>query len=598
MLSKLPDRPVSFTIPPIVLGLVFALFTHTILQAEELFPFCKELENRRNDRQGWAVLSEMISGLKVRLENQCETVPYEAPVRVAAPKLLNELVALSPGLHRSWHNSRIIQNSPPLNDSSMHGCAVVLNSHLENRLPTNVIAKRQNRRQESHWDGLIIGSVVIVNGGIEMEGYIRDSVVIASGPIKLDGYVWNSLVVSCDSGESQASIDVGSGYINKSILVGRYTKPGSARESVIFGAAETDDFRGTDVRDWSQAQPLLANLGKADVPTEPLQFLQEKKLVPIEPGPLVKLLLDSREQTQLQTLAQTIEELTLTNEQVEQLVLAATHSESDYRRIILYHAIRHTRDIQGRHFLIDALAKSSVETQIQFLDNLKNPAPFDIPILQAIFRQNENRKTEFRDGVEVDFCESFLQLAQQNWIELVTEWNANDEFGEITPERRRAVYDRRREESGLARHRLLVWIIGNAKDPNHRIRAFQSSMKTLWPVPTKVGTDGSDRQMQAKLLLGTSTDPKFTVMAVPVVANWIPPEEFFTHPSIPVRLAAISAIEKRLRDAWASPHGYHQGSNEIRILADVAENDTATEVRDAALTLTEKIRYRLSKGGK
>lgn len=570
-------------------GLVCAPAQHAV--GEGLFQVGKDLQNQKDSAVAWKQLQSSIETLKDKIESACEEIPYEFPEKVAPPKLLTQLSSQGPGIHSYWNQARIVKGFAPPNDSSMHGCAVVLNAHLENSLPPNIVMKRKSRRQETQWDGLIIGSVVIVNGGIEMEGYIRDSIVIASGPIKVDGYIYNSLVISCHDAQEQASIDVESGYINRSIVVGRHTRPGSARQSSIFGLAETDDFRGADVQDWSKVSSLLATLGKPDTPREPLLFLQEKKPVEIKAAPLIEELLSTEQQTRMQVLAQVLEELVLDEKQLQRLIDASESSSSSVRKVLLYEAIRHSRDVKGRSFLKQALMAASPETQIQFLNNLRNPAPFDIPILQSIFVSSEDLSSK-RGSPNV--CDHLLKFASQNWVEFVTQWNVNAEFGETPRERSQAVYDRRREDSGLARYELLTWLIENAKSPEHRVAAFEALVKPLWPSPTRVGTDAATIKVHAQRLLDSSQDDEFTASIVSKIANWIPPEDFLREKSESIRLAALAEIENRLRKAWKSsrsPFGVY-GHSEHRTLSYVAENDRSTRVREKALGIVKEIEAR------
>lgn len=109
----------------------------------------------------------------------------------------------------------------------------------------------------------------------------------------------------------------------------------------------------------------------------------------------VTALIDSREMLDSILYSDRLSFFYLAPDQIARLKTAAEQEPSDQKRLLLWHAIRQSRDIPSRNYLIQNLVEnSSVDLQIQFIDGLRNPSRYDIPILVALY--NSHRPSQKR----------------------------------------------------------------------------------------------------------------------------------------------------------------------------------------------------------
>ena len=571
---------------------VFVLVAGSCLAAvadetdKRLLPLCNELGDRVSDEQ-WKQVAKLITVLQENIEDHAGDLPYEKPAQMARPKLLTSLPNAARGRHSLWRDARFSSRLAPPMDGYIHTTAVVLNSNLS-RKPASESRPRSSRYDPNiAWDGYINKSVVIVNGAIELDSYIADSIVIALGPIRIrDGYISNSLVVSCYDGDETA-VDVSKGYVSHAIIVAKTCKPGSARQCIIFGKTDTDDVRGAQLRDWREVAAVVRGLGADGVQLPKL----ERPIKPSAPNSerLLEKLLAAEELTLCNQIANLLAEFRLNADQVQRLIEAAQREKSDAKRTVLWHAIRQSRDLAGRRFLTKTIVEdASAEQQIVFLQTLKNPAPFDVPVLAELYR-TYRPKFDPQDSREQlsDLGDQFMRFATRPGRELMGDARVPEELGFLDSAHWRSISDRRGDEAHAARHELLRWLVRNGARDQHRLDAWKAVINPRWPR----SRDMTDARQINSDLLNSSEDPNFRAKAVELLGNHMEPSWFLNdeEPTV-VRLAAIKAIAQKTGAAWkgysTARHTYVR--QYTAALKEVVETDKEKSVRDAASALLAK----------
>ncbi|MEM7477165.1 MAG: hypothetical protein AAF483_19455 [Planctomycetota bacterium] len=553
---------------------------------EQLLPYCDSLGMKATDAQ-WAEVETKLQRFQKAIESRLDKLPYEKPAEMATTSMLTSLPQAPAGEHDSWGRARHIAMKTPPKDCYIHTGAVILNGNMTRRVSQSELAGNGPYRPEISVGGYINKSVVIINGAAELEGYIYDSIVIALGPIRMESYIYNSLVVSCYKGEGFA-VDVEQGYVNQAIVVGKSIRPGSARQCTLVGATDTDDNRGAVIRDLDLVADLIASLGPDQVDAPPV-------LRPVKPtGPnsaaLLQTLLDTEEQTKIDQLADILSEFRLQSGQVEQLIEAAEAATSDARRNALLHTIRLSRDEKGREYLKEKLTSSSIAQRINFMHTLHNPAPFDVPLLVAIYKSYEPNEDTYQMRIN-DLGEQFMDTMTRNWEDLVADWNPSEEFGFFDRENSRNISERREKDAEHARHILLRWLVTNGERDNHRINAWKSALTAVssWP---KYNVSQSIRSQLAEELLATSDDPDFREKAVRALCvNQMEPVLFLDEDEPEqVRLAAIEIMELRATTQWNSysTARYSTLQGYQKVLTDLAEYEDSKAVREAATKVAWK----------
>ncbi len=553
---------------------------------KRLLPYASQLSEDVTNEQ-WRQLAKLVTVLQANIEDRAGQLPYEKPAQMARPKLFTTLPDAARGRHSLWHDARFSSKTPPPMDGHIHTSAVVLNSNLS-RKPGSKSRVRSSRYDPNiAWDGYINKSVVIVNGAIELDSYIADSIVIALGPIRIrDGYISNSLVVSCYEGDETA-LDVSQGYVSRSIVVARTCKPGSARQCTIFGKTDTDDVRGAQLKQWGEVAAAVGKLGGERVELPAL-------LRPVKPSApnsetLLQKLLETEELTLCDQIANLLAEFRLNADQVQHVIKAAQLEKSDAKRTVLWHAIRQSRDLDGRRFLKKTIVESaSAEQQVMFLQTLKNPALSDVPLLAELYRTYRPKfdPQNAREQLS-DLGDQFMRFATRPERELIGDSRVPEELGFLDPERWRSISDRRGDEAHAARHELLRWLVRNGARDQHRLDAWRAVSNPRWPR----GRDMTDARQINTDLMNSSEDPNFRAKAVELLGNHMEPSWFLNDEEPPVvRLAAIKAIAQKTGAAWkgysTARHTYVRQYTST--LNEVVATDKEKSVRDAAKELLAK----------
>jgi hypothetical protein len=565
-----------------MMAVSFVCLTLEPAQADEkLFPLCDKLNEKSIENEDWQKIAALVTAIKQHVDEKSNPTPYEKPNDVVKPGLLTSVTDAPLGVHRGWRDFRILSDQPPPNDSSISAAAAILRCNLECLPPKRITSSSQSA---SEWSGIIRDSVVITNGSLEFEGYIYNSIVITLGPIKLDGYIYNSLVISAYEGE-QTAIDVSGGYINRATVVGQTIKPGSARECLLFGEVDTDDYRGAAVRDRREVDVALQMLGAERVVLPQSAISQPGKPKTRAVDKLLTELLASDELTRMSAIAEYLEEFTLTKSQVAMLQEKALSTQSDSQRILLWQAMRHARDIDGRKMLMVTLPAASPEEQITFLDTLKNPSAFDVPILIAMYQASEKQKRE----AMLDIADRIVALAAHDWSRLVTRWSSVS-FGDPDPAKENAIYTRRGEYASLAQHELLRWLAMHSPQITHRLSAYEMLMQgrrysSGFDLPPNFANDFFDSSME----------PEFRAAALPLVANSALLQTVLGRGSEEhelVRLAAMKQLKLQFEaesQAAVGPWGAIQSHKPL--LKTILAVDQSAKVRALAESLLEQLLF-------
>lgn len=556
---------------------------------DQLMPFCSKLTEDVSDEQ-WKQIEQLVTVVKANIEDQAGELPYEKPAAMAQPTLLTKLRNAARGKHALWNGARFSSRLSLKTDSYIHSSAAVLNDNLSRKPGDRGRYSSSTQYNPSiEWDGYIKNSVVIINGSIDLGGHINDSIVIALGPIRIpSAYISNSLVVSCYEGDETA-VDVSDGYVSKSIVVAKTCKPGSARECLIFGKTDTDDIRGARLMSWERVAAVVRNLGGDKVTLPKLQR-------PVKPaGPnsetLLQKLLATEELTLCNQIANLLAEFRLNAEQAKRLISAAERETSDAKRNVLWHAIRQSRDLAGREFLKDAIVKrASVAEQIIFLQTLKNPAPFDVPLLAELYQTYRPKFDPQNNRQQLtDLGDQFMRFAVRPERQLIDTDRVPEHLGYLDPSSWRAIQERRGNEAYAAQRELLRWLVRNGVRDQHRLDAWAAVISPQWP-RSRGFTDW--RKINHDLLQ-SSQDPNFRAKAVSLMANHREPASFLNEEEpVVVRMAAVRALTHKLSSTW---RGYSTGRTTLlrqytSTLEDVVESDKDESVRAAAAAALRKLR--------
>lgn len=234
----------------------------------------------------------------------------------------------------------------------------------------------------------------------------------------------------------------------------------------------------------------------------------------------------------------------LSSSQVKTLIAAAEQESSDSKRLILWHSIRMSRDQHGRDYLIHSLLqKSSHQLQLQFVEQLRIPTRFDVPILAALYK---NQPKDEKDAIVLQ--QAIVEFAcLTNWKDSVFDrsispFREKDYDSEAMNEKRLILVRNTSREAERAQHEMVHWLIKNGVDESHRISAFErfihnSDFQTSRTIVHDYGFD---------LLKGLEA-PESKAKIVTLVGVSIEPSRFLVPAEAEiVRLAAIKAIEKAL----------------------------------------------------
>jgi hypothetical protein len=571
----------------VAISMVF-LFHVDARSQERFYDLVIDLK-QNDDDPGWKRLEMPLTDLKNAVEELTEHNAYKSPGEIVSIAKTLALPNAAPGIHSSWYQFRIVSTGSV--SGSIYNAAAVVRGDLAGDENSKENRQKPKERRRS-LEGTIKSSIVIVDGTINLYGYISDSIVISSGPIKIDGYISNSMVISCYTGDA-FSVDLSHGYVDHAIVVAKKCRPGSARDCVIYGDVDGTDFRGADIRSWQSIEERIDALGMP-VREFPDKSKEREKEKPKAKEPAVAerfaSLLATEDQLEAAKLAESLSDAILTAEQVKSLIEHASSTTSDVRRIMLWNAIRLSRDIQGRKFLRETLArKATSEQKVQFVQSLRNLNLDDAPVLIELYATASDEI--LREGQSLDESndvrEQVVRFACIDWTLLVTDRKIDpglDYEGQVLEQEN---YNKRRERALEGQSALLVWLLKNGVEDEHRLDAFAAAQRvSAWPNNGKWfgGVSLQDA------LLESSSNSKFRARVVEKYGVSMPLLDFLAPErgeEVEVRLATIRSLRKLILMEQRSAVGYSFQYDQM--LRHVAQSDKSEEVREAAAQLLREL---------
>ena len=312
----------------------------------------------------------------------------------------------------------------------------------------------------------------------------------------------------------------------------------------------------------------------------------------------------------------------LTPTQVKQLRTAADQENSDPKRVILWQAIRMSQDTSGRDYLIHTLVeKSSAEMQIQFIESIRNPTRFDLPILLALYNSPRLRskadahaqtlkpKTEMKENEEKSADEKLkasddkellgdlfhvpnriLELVcQSEWKSLLIDssgspFRADENAPEESRLKRLELNRQKSQEAEAAQDEMVHWMIRNGFEEAHRISAFEKYAHTH-SIAGRTRTINLDYGREFLDRLETSEGK---AKAVWLVSGTVEPHRFLTDEAEIVRLSAVESMRRLVtesRRAATSLLFLDRVARYKPILERVMKTDNSPKVTDAAKRL-------------
>lgn len=316
----------------------------------------------------------------------------------------------------------------------------------------------------------------------------------------------------------------------------------------------------------------------------------------------LRALIESQDRTDTSVYLDRLAYFHLSANQLDLLVKSASQENSDEKRVILWHAIRQSRDTKSREQLIKILVgESSVDEQVEFLEQMQNISKSDIPILSALYNSQRPKKRKSpRSPGENDITPlDDLQNVPQRIVEMAchTDWgSAVTMTGFNYPGDKRQEdqtkwgesMNRRRFEAWSAQEEFLWWLIKNGFNDDHQIKAFLafSSFSTARD-RNKVYAN-----VERELIAGMDS-PESVAKVLPLVQTRVEPARYL-HPKEAeiVRLAAIEAMERKIMYAFSRQAvlSYWDIIALYRpILESIADSDPSPQVKSNAIRLINRI---------
>lgn len=295
---------------------------------------------------------------------------------------------------------------------------------------------------------------------------------------------------------------------------------------------------------------------------------------------LVQQLIASESLSKSQLVADTLSEHMLTDEDVQSLINAAETSTSDPHRNVLWHALRYSRSRLGRDYLLKTLPAADVPLRIEFLQSLQNPAPFDVPVLVAIY---ESAEAEAATD-EVLLREFFLRLALGRWYEtMTTDWHSTED-----PQLYHDVGNRRGADADAAQLRVITYLVTKGHTLDARLAAFEYKGHNWFQ-----GIEGANRVRLAEQLLASAETPAERARLVSPLRHELPPSRYLRKKEPPeVKLAAVAAIADVVEDAWPGTAGYTYLRAAYHDLLPLVQDEQQPELSRAAAAMIKVLETR------
>jgi len=333
-------------------------------------------------------------------------------------------------------------------------------------------------------------------------------------------------------------------------------------------------------------------------------LLLSTRLASAAPGLLadrvLQELLASEQAGEMELLVNCLETFNLEQPQIERLIAAARETSSEERRNLLWQALRQTRSTAAREFLRLQLVEDCDHTsRVRYLRSLKNLAPFDVPLLTALFQGAEKMNAEKantekansehktpeppRGIIEDDLRDLILQLITRETsglAEPTPSWPEEYRDEKVAPPY--MITARRTEQAKQAQAQLLRWLAENAAQEKYRLAAVLPAYRVL---------DSGVQGEFSRGLLAAAKTPEERVRLYPLVMkSWgmdLVPLLIREQSSEADKLGIMQAMHEH-----GSSYGYSIGSlsHGVSTYEFVSKNDASPKVRAAAEVLLKRLR--------
>ncbi len=310
---------------------------------------------------------------------------------------------------------------------------------------------------------------------------------------------------------------------------------------------------------------------------------------------VLQALLASEQGGEMELLVNCLETFNLEQPQIERLIAAARETTSEERRNLLWQALRQTRSTAAREYLRLHLVEDCDHTsRVRYLRSLTNLAPFDVPLLTALFERADKANAEKENAkeknpelppgiVEEDLRDVILQLVTRETSALFAatpSWPEEFRDEKVSPPY--MITARRTEQAKQAQAQLLRWLAEHAATEKHRLAAVLPAYRVL--------DSGVQGEYSRGLLAAAKTPEERVKLYSLVMKSWgvdLVPLLIREDTSETDKLGIIQAMHEH-----ASSYGYSTSSisHGVSTYTFVSKNDASPKVRAAAELLLKRLR--------
>lgn len=303
---------------------------------------------------------------------------------------------------------------------------------------------------------------------------------------------------------------------------------------------------------------------------------------------VLQMFLASEQGGEMELLANCLETFNLEQQQIERLIAATRETTSEERRNLLWQALRQTRSTAARDYLKSHLVEDCDHTsRVRYLRSLTNLAPFDVPLLTALFQGADNARKDpeaSRQTIqEDDLRDIILQLVTRETSGLAAttpSWPEAFRDEKVSPPY--MITARRTEQAKQAQAQLLRWLAQHAALEKHRLAAILPAYKVL--------DSGVQGEFSRGLIAAAKTPEERARLYPLVMKSWgvdLVPLLVREDNSETDKLGIIQALHEH-----GSSYGYSVSSirHGVPTYEFVSKNDPSPKVRAAAEVLLKRLR--------
>ena len=439
-----------------------------------VFPLIGRMSGKSGDAEK-KQLAEEITKIKTWVESRVGVLPYETP------DLLERISRLEFGERASDVAYRYIRDLE-FDPRGFSGLEVV-NCH--------VIRPDAKSPHTSARDSHIRNALLVVNGAIHTTGSISDSIVISAGPIRCEQGIENSLVICL--AEENIAVHCSEGYIENSVVVAPSVKSDSVRKSIIAG--KILDQEGNDISEKNEDkicnEQLLPSLLRACQPRHelrftPAQLAPSEKSVPA--SKVVDAVIESKVKAEKAALINFMAELTVAEKDVKRLIDDMNSANSEEQKSLAMHAVRICRSRLAREALAAELEELEADHAVRFLLQMDSVDRTDVATVGMIYNKfatvnRDKARKVYRKKItdDQDVGQAVVQLLAIDWSR-ADDWSSSGRFNEkdfLAPDMIRQIQDDREEKSISFQRDLVVWLIKNSNNDQHKIYALARMQSML-----------------------------------------------------------------------------------------------------------------------